>query len=85
MKQSKLSRGGALKQLAAVPVIAAGAVAALGAPAAAKTSQQAAKYQNKPKGAQKCSNCRFFQGPSGCQIVAGKISPNGWCALWVKK
>ena len=53
--------------------------------------KSAVQYQNKPKGNQKCSNCRFFiPGPKPdamghCTIVAGEISPNAWCSAWAAK
>lgn len=30
-----------------------------------------------------CSNCVFFRGGQGCEIVAGKIEPNAICKLWI--
>lgn len=54
-------------------------------PAAAKMPQKASQYQDTPKGKAMCSNCAHFEPPSGCGIVAGKISPNGWCRFYVKK
>jgi HK97 family phage prohead protease len=30
-----------------------------------------------------CSNCAFYEGPRGCEVVAGDIDPNGICKLWV--
>ena len=80
----KITRADALKGLIVLPALA-GALVATSGEAQAKSSQQSVKYQNKPKGSQKCSGCRFFQKPSGCQVVAGKISPNGWCDIWTKK
>jgi hypothetical protein len=57
------------------------------APAAAanKFPQAQAKYQTTPKGPQHCSNCTQFQPPASCQVVDGKISPNGWCLLYTHK
>jgi hypothetical protein len=52
---------------------------------AAKLSQTAARYQDSPKGDKKCANCNLFVPPNACKSVDGTISPNGWCALWVKK
>jgi hypothetical protein len=43
------------------------------------------KYQDSPKDGQKCSDCLYFQAPSGCGVVDGTISPNGWCSLYNKK
>lgn len=54
-------------------------------PAAALMPQKAAHYQDKPKGQQKCSGCTHFEPPHSCGIVAGTISPNGWCQFYVKK
>jgi hypothetical protein len=50
-----------------------------------KVSQEQAKYQDSPKGDQKCSNCTFFVEPNTCKTVEGDISPEGWCQLWVEK
>lgn len=30
-----------------------------------------------------CGNCVFFVGGGGCEIVSGKIDPNGICKLWI--
>ena len=69
--------------LTAVPVLAAA-----GAAQAAGTLPKAnAKYQDTPKGAQQCSNCNYFvPGATGaCKVVAGDISPKGWCVLYAPK
>ncbi|MDO9707465.1 high-potential iron-sulfur protein [Paracraurococcus lichenis] len=42
-------------------------------------------YQGNPKDGQQCSGCLHFQPPNACAIVAGNISPSGWCAVWAKK
>lgn len=44
-----------------------------------------AHYQDKPKGDQKCAECRFFKAPGSCQLVQGPISPDGWCSFFNKK
>ncbi len=31
---------------------------------------------------QRCEVCRHFNKPHGCELVAGKISPMGWCREW---
>lgn len=31
----------------------------------------------------KCRKCLWWQDPQGCAVVAGDISPFGWCTLWV--
>ena len=54
-------------------------------------SKQAMHYQDQPKDGQRCATCIQFipgekPGASGaCQIVAGPISPNGWCIEYIKK
>jgi High potential iron-sulfur protein len=69
---------------------AAGAAALLGVREAAaqsitKSPQASARYQDHPNGGQHCSTCLQFQPPSSCKVVAGKISPNGWCAIYAAK
>lgn len=50
-----------------------------------------AKYQDKPHGKQKCQGCmQFIPGSSAsakgkCKIVAGSISPDGWCMYFSPK
>lgn len=51
----------------------------------AKMTQKAALYQDKPKGGAKCATCEHFQPPASCEVVAGKINPNGWCQMYIKK
>jgi hypothetical protein len=86
------SRKSVLINLLTLPLAATAAIATVGeASAAAKSPQNAVQYQTKPKGAAKCSGCKFFQAgktamASGqCQVVAGKISPNGWCVVYSAK
>jgi hypothetical protein len=59
---------------------------ALGAGARAQTrvpvSQQAAQYQPRPKNGMSCSVCTFFRPPAACKVVAGTISPQGWCRFF---
>lgn len=51
----------------------------------AKTPKKIAKYQDHPKSSRQCSECNFFVAPNSCKIVAGKISPKGWCQFFAKK
>ena len=85
---SKISR----RQVLTVAAGAAGAVAGVAAivgastPAqAAKAPQKAVKYQDTPKGEQRCDNCALFEAPSSCKTVDGTISPEGWCMVYAKK
>ena len=44
------------------------------------------KYQDQPNGDQKCAGCMHFVSESNtCKLVAGDISPDGWCTLWSAK
>lgn len=51
----------------------------------------ALKYQDTPKGDQRCNNCiHWVPGANatargGCKIIPGdtQISPQGWCTAWV--
>lgn len=78
------SRRGVLRAAAR----AAGAVAILAMTAGralAKVSQKSVAYQDTPKGDQQCDNCALFQAPDACKYVEGKVSPTGWCNMYVKK
>lgn len=56
--------------------------------AAGKASKPAVQYQDHPKGKSDCANCaNFIPGKSaeaggGCVVVAGDISPKGWCLAY---
>jgi hypothetical protein len=87
-----LSRKSVLINLLSLPLTATAVVASVSAASAdAKSPQNAVQYQNKPKGAAKCSGCKFFQpgkdakSNGKCSVVAGDISPNGWCVIYSAK
>jgi len=85
---SKISRRRVLTVAAGAAGTVAGATAMIGisTPAqAAKAPQKAVKYQDTPKGEQRCDNCALFEPPSSCKTVDGTISPEGWCMVYVKK
>jgi len=66
--------------------MAAGLVAQAGAAQQpTKLAKNVVMYQDHPKGDQKCSICTHFLPPNACQIVAGDISPNGWCGVFTAK
>jgi hypothetical protein len=69
--------------------LGAGVLAAAVIPARAgaqqKVAQKLVHYQETPKGAQECDRCLQFLPPSSCKLVAGKINPKGWCALFAPK
>ena len=90
-EQAKLTRRSMLRcaALLAGGTLAAGVIQIKPA-YAQKAGKEAVKYQDSPKGGQKCSDCLQFvpgqQGANGaCKVVEGPISPNGWCAAFVKK
>jgi hypothetical protein len=85
--QRKLSRRSMLTRAAwlAGATLAGTVIPIQTASAQQKASKEAMKYQDKPNGDQKCSNCMQFEAPSSCKVVDGTISPNGYCIAWVKK
>lgn len=75
-----------------------GSIAVVMMPVAAMAAKndplrKAMKYQDKPEGDKKCSNClQFVPGKTasdlgGCKVFAGdtEISPNAYCSAWAKK
>jgi hypothetical protein len=71
---------------AGASVTVAAAVIGTSTPArAAKVAQKAVKYQDMPKGEQRCDNCALFEAPSSCKTVDGTIAPQGWCMVYAKK
>jgi hypothetical protein len=59
-------------------------VAAAAVPAAAlqKVSQAEALYQDHPRNRLSCAACALFRPPAACAVVAGTISPRGWCRFF---
>jgi hypothetical protein len=49
------------------------------APASEKMTRQQAEYQDKPNGIYSCALCTLFEKPNTCKVVAGEVSPDGWC------
>ncbi|WP_217696478.1 MULTISPECIES: hypothetical protein [Acidiphilium] len=48
--------------------------------ASSKATKASAGYVDHPAGSSKCSNCaNYVKAGSMCQVVAGKVSPNGFC------
>lgn len=90
------SRRKALRRIVAV-ASATASVPLLGLPALAraqtddtsgKANKSAVQYQEHPKGTSECANCaNFIPGKSAdavgsCTVVAGDISPKGWCLAY---
>lgn len=82
-----VSRRSVLKQavLLAGAGLTASVLPARTAHAQGKASKAAMKYQDKPEGNKKCSDCLQFVAPDSCKVVEGTINPNGYCLAWVKK
>jgi High potential iron-sulfur protein len=55
------------------------------AEAQSKTDKKTAMYQDHPNKGQECVDCSYFRPPHSCQLVAGQISPQGWCSFFSKK
>ncbi len=66
-------------------VIGATAVASAARAQDQKIAQELVQYQAEPKEGAKCSGCAQFQAPNACAIVAGNVSPNGWCVAYAPK
>lgn len=49
-----------------------------------KESKPDAGYRDRPNGNQQCRGCSHFRSGQ-CEIVEGKISPNGWCRHFARK
>ena len=62
-------------------VLAAAAISGV-AGAEAKLPQNQVSYQDAPKGDKRCDRCVNYEGNGSCRVVAGPISPDGWCRLW---
>jgi len=50
-----------------------------------KNAQSVVQYQDKPHDGKECRHCLHFVPPDSCKLVAGKISPMGWCLLFAPK
>jgi hypothetical protein len=83
----RLSRRSVLKSAVLMAVTASvGTLAAhKKAPAQQKASKATMKYQDRPNGEMKCSNCLQFEPPASCKVVEGTISSDGYCIAWAKK
>lgn len=73
-----LSRRGIIgtiaKAMATMPLFAA-----IAARAGDKMTRKQAEYQDMPNGIYSCGLCSLFEAPSGCKVVEGEISKDGWC------
>ncbi len=91
MSDNKSKILGRRRVLKGAALIAGLAAIPLAVEAAGTVSKAAMQYQDHPKGEQDCSNClQFIPGKSAsamgeCKVVAGPISPKGWCVAYAKK
>lgn len=87
-RRKQLNRRAVLKGAMLLAGLAAIPLTVEAAGTASKASMQ---YQDHPKGNQDCSTClQFIPGKSAsamgqCNVVAGPISPKGWCIAYAKK
>ena len=78
------SRRGVLRT--GLAILAGGLVAtAARAQDDSKVEQSVVQYQTMPKDGAKCSGCANFVAPNACKVVAGTISPEGWCVAYAPK
>jgi hypothetical protein len=49
------------------------------AEASDKMTWQQAEYRDTPNGIYSCGLCTLFEPPSGCKVVEGEVSKDGWC------
>ena len=75
--------GAAFAGTSALPALGALQAAQYGGSAYARgygtVSKAVARYQYHPNVGQDCAICAHFRPPGSCEIVAGRIVPNGWC------
>ncbi len=81
--------GGALSRrlllqgtVGALSAVAAAVAQTERASAVIKISQAAVAYQDHPEGDKHCAKCMQFLPPAGCKMVAGPISPQGFCRIF---
>jgi hypothetical protein len=90
ISDTSITRKEALRGLIILPALAG--LAGTGVAGAAATgSKSQFKYQSTPNNGKQCSQCTFYiPGSSStangtCKIVAGSISPKGWCTAFSPK
>jgi hypothetical protein len=86
MTRQQWLRGG-MRLAGAITVIAL--TGAAGSATAAKVAKSDFSYQPKPKDGKRCANCRLYlvepDGKTGCAVVEGEVSPDGWCMAYSPK
>ena len=81
-KPMTTSRRHVLRAAAALLATTAARRAAAEPQTPAKLPPREAGYQPTSKYGQSCEMCQLFRPPHACQIVAGEISPDGWCKFF---
>ena len=51
----------------------------------AKLAKSAVRFEHPAKGPHHCSQCRHFEPPHVCEIVAGAIDGVDWCERFAVK
>jgi hypothetical protein len=46
------------------------------------TPKAEANYQDHANGLAHCGICRHLASPNVCEVVAGPVSPGGWCRFY---
>ena len=85
MADAPISRRGVFAHAAWTAAAAAAFLIGRQAAAQQKASKGEAKYQDQPKGQQRCDICVNFQPPDQCRFVDGKISRTGWCQFFAAR
>jgi hypothetical protein len=44
--------------------------------------KEQARYQDHPNGLEHCSICKHYGSNGLCEVVAGPVSPDGWCRFY---
>ena len=47
-------------------------------------TKDAAGYTDKASGERRCGGCGMYHDNRTCDLVDGRISPEGWCRHWIK-
>jgi hypothetical protein len=47
--------------------------------ASGKMTRQQSQYQDTPNGIYSCGLCTLLEPLSGCKVVEGEVSKDGWC------
>jgi len=87
----KLNRKEALQGMIVLPALAGLMMSSTTVAQAAKAPKSKYAYQAHPKGSQQCSDCALFEPGRSmyengeCRLVAGSISPHGWCTAFTAK